>query len=104
MVADLHRRTGIDFADHADGFIAGHQRITQTRKRRHGPVPQQAFGASADAAEGDVDFDVIGFKSLDLQRFDAELLRGVENNGLGSVAHGAASNGQKKCFKMHLSQ
>ena len=91
MVADLHRCTFIDFANHAHGFIAWHQRITQTRKGRHAAVPEQAFGTCADATESDIHFYVAGFKRLDLQGLQGELLWRIENNGLGGVAHGASS-------------
>ena len=47
--------------DHAaDQLVAGHQRISHVRKRRHPSGPQQPLGAGADAAPVDIDDDVVG--------------------------------------------
>ena len=68
--------------DHpADRLIARHKRVTHSGERRHPAGPQQALGAGADPAPGNLDNHVADAGIAQGQTLQVQILGGSENDG-----------------------
>jgi hypothetical protein len=82
-IADTGTRTASRLADAADGFISGHERVSEPRERRHAPGPQEPLGARADSTPLDVNHDVLLTGIRQRKSAEHEALRLFEHDSEG---------------------
>jgi len=67
----------------ADRFVAGHERVAESREGGHPSLPEETFGARADGGPGDVHDDIPRTRRCEGQLAQRELARLVEDDCSG---------------------